>query len=273
MKKTAQLNQTSLYNDAELRMKELMAAKEFMQKFISTAPEGKIHIIRKNQAIQYYVRKTPSDRSGNYLPKTESSKIRKYLQKAYYEKAITIVESEIDTLKKILSCSRFSQNMIEIYSEYPEEIRNFVVPLECSDEDFVNKWMEEKYVGKQIPETTATFTTNKGEQVRSKSELNIANALAAKGIPYKYECPLTLKGGNTIYPDFTVLNVKKRRVIYWEHRGMMDDRGYSRDAVERTKDMNRNGIILGKNLIITEETGNCPLNTTEIDAVINNYFL
>ena len=54
MKKTAQLNQTSLYNDAELRMKEVMAAKEFMQKFISTAPEGKIHIIRKNQAIQYY---------------------------------------------------------------------------------------------------------------------------------------------------------------------------------------------------------------------------
>ena len=185
----------------------------------------------------------------------------------------TIVESVLVTLKKILSCSRFSQNMIEIYSEYPEEIRNFVVPLECSDEDFVNKWLEEKYVGKQIPETTATFTTNKGEQVRSKSELNIANALAAKGIPYKYECPLTLKGGNTIYPDFTVLNVKKRRVIYWEHRGMMDDRGYSRDAVERVKDMNRNGIILGKNLIITEETGNCPLNTTEIDAVINNYFL
>ena len=105
--------------------------------------------------------------------------------------------------------------MIEIYSEYPEEIRNFVVPLECSDEDFVNKWMEEKYVGKQLPETTATFTTNKGEQVRSKSELNIANALAAKGIPYKYECPLTLKGGNPIYPDFTVLDVKKRRVIYW----------------------------------------------------------
>ena len=54
---------------------------------------------------------------------------------------------------------------------------------------------------------------------------------------------------------------------------MMDDRGYSRDAVERVKDMNRNGIILGKNLIITEETGNCPLNTTEIDAVIKNYFL
>ena len=76
-----------------------------------------------------------------------------------FGKIITIVESELDTLKKILSCSRFSQNMIETYSEYPEEIRNFVVPLECSDEDFVNKWMEEKYVGKQIPETTATFTT------------------------------------------------------------------------------------------------------------------
>ncbi|MDY4999912.1 MAG: hypothetical protein SPF05_02925 [Lachnospiraceae bacterium] len=39
------------------------------------------------------------------------------------------------------------------------------------------------------------------------------------------------------------------------------------------KELNRNGIVLGKNLIITEETSSSPLNTTEIDSMIKNYLI
>ncbi len=39
--------------------------------------------------------------------------------------------------------------------------------------------------------------------VRSKSEVIIANALAAKGVDYAYERPLTIDGV-TKYPDFTI---------------------------------------------------------------------
>ncbi len=53
---------------------------------------------------------------------------------------------------------------------------------------------------------------------------------------------------------------------------MMDDRDYARQAVFKMKSMLKNGIILGKNLIITEETTANPLGTNEIAAVVNRYF-
>ncbi len=118
----------------------------------------------------------------------------------------------------------------------------------------------------------AGIFTGKMEPVRLKSELNIANALAVKGIPYKYECPLILKNGTRIHPDFTVLNVKERKQIYWEHRGMMDDKDYATRSVLRIKTYMKNGIVIGDQLIITEETSLNPLGTNEIDAIIKEFF-
>ncbi|OGV39518.1 MAG: hypothetical protein A2X48_12845 [Lentisphaerae bacterium GWF2_49_21] len=67
--------------------------------------------------------------------------------------------------------------------------------------------------------------TSKGQAVRSKSELLIAEAFIAAGIHFEYEKPLTL-GGGTRYPDFTVENDVSGRIIYWEHLGMLDRADY-----------------------------------------------
>ena len=109
-------------------------------------------------------------------------------------------------------------------------------------------------------------------KIRVEEELNIANLLYKNGIPYKYECPLILSTGEKIHPDFTVLDVKRRRVVYWEHRGMMDKDTYWPDAVQRVKKYGREGIILGQGLIITEETRDIVLGTSEIERIIHAYF-
>ena len=72
-----------------------------------------------------------------------------------------------------------------------------------------------------------------------------------------------------LYPDFTILDMKNRIEIYWEHRGMMDNEEYAAKTVARLKMMMKNGICVGKNLIITEETSTNPLGTDEIEAVVN----
>ena len=90
-------------------------------------------------------------------------------------------------------------------------------------------------------------------------------------VPYKYECPLILFGGRVIHPDFTLLDTHMRREIYWEHRGMMDDRSYLKDTVQRIKTYRKEGIQLGDNLIITEETSTLPLGTDEILSVIKHF--
>ena len=67
--------------------------------------------------------------------------------------------------------------------------------------------------------------TSTGLAVRSKSELIIADALAAAGIAFEYERPLTL-GGGTRYPDFTIDDEISGRTIYWEHLGMLEREDY-----------------------------------------------
>ena len=68
--------------------------------------------------------------------------------------------------------------------------------------------------------------TERGDLVRSKSELVIADKLHARGIDYAYEQPLVLPNGRTRYPDFTIADHARGVSFYWEHLGMLDDQGY-----------------------------------------------
>lgn len=108
--------------------------------------------------------------------------------------------------------------------------------------------------------------------MRSKSELNIANTLYKMEIPYKYKCPFVLMNGRTVHPDFTILDIVNRREIYWEHRGMMDDRMYLKQSVQRIKEYRKSGIYVGDNLLITEETSTLPLGTDEIEDIARHFF-
>ena len=62
--------------------------------------------------------------------------------------------------------------------------------------------------------------TMRGEMVRSKSEVIIADHLANNDIEYEYERPLTI-GGVTKYPDFTIEDMESGLTVYWEHSGML----------------------------------------------------
>ena len=68
--------------------------------------------------------------------------------------------------------------------------------------------------------------TERGELVRSKSELVIADKLHARGIDYAYEQPLKLPNGRTRYPDFTIADHAMGVTYFWEHLGMLHDPAY-----------------------------------------------
>jgi len=56
--------------------------------------------------------------------------------------------------------------------------------------------------------------------VRSKSEMNIANVLHLKQVPFAYEVPLFAKDGSMYLPDFTIR--WQGEEYYWEHVGRLD---------------------------------------------------
>lgn len=266
------MNPMTLYEDAQKRLREVERLRREVEHRLAQYEPGKIHIVTGKRRLQFYLRTDAKDKSGHYISKKDNRKIRHFLQKRYDEKLEELLLREKETLEEFLHGFHHSEKQIrDLFSKKPPEIKAYLSPVDVSTEDYVTAWQQQVYVGKEISQDLPTFVTNRGEHVRSKSELTIANALAKNGIPYKYECPLRLSNGQTIYPDFTVLNVSRRKVYYWEHRGMMDDREYCRHTVQRLKLLAKAGVHLGQELIITEESMACPLGTDEIEAVIRTY--
>lgn len=180
-----------------------------------------------------------------------------------------LLKLEKESLEKFLKKTvSIDEKIKEIYSKNPQEIKDYIIPVDVSDEDYIQGWISTQFNKKYISEEVTTYKTNRNEYVRSKSELNIANTLSKMGVPYVYEKPFTLYNGQIIYPDFTLLDIRRRKEIYWEHRGMMDDVNYAINSVQRIKQLNKSGVVIGDNLIITEETKDFQLGTDEIERIV-----
>lgn len=82
-------------------------------------------------------------------------------------------------------------------------------------------------------DTREWHRTLRGELVRSKSEMRIANCLYERGIDYEYEKPLHLCNGRCIYPDFTIRD-RLGLTFYWEHLFPLNDQRY-REHWRRTR--------------------------------------
>lgn len=76
----------------------------------------------------------------------------------------------------------------------------------------------------------------------------------------------------TIRPDFTVMNIRTGEVYLYEHFGMMDDIDYVDKNVKKLELYEKNGYLLGNNLVITHETSESPLNIGIVESYINLYF-
>ena len=132
-------------------------------------------------------------------------------------------------------------------------------------------WMQADYPkNTNHPETLIHPTVN-GLMVRSKSESLIAIALSEHGIPFRYESIITIN--NVQYaPDFSILNKRNKRIIYWEHFGLINDEQYSENMLDKIQAYNSANIILGDNLILTFENKDRPLTYEMIHRIINQYF-
>lgn len=106
--------------------------------------------------------------------------------------------------------------------------------------------------------------TTRGELVRSKSELAIAEHLFSLGLSYLYERELPgTVDKDKLRPDFSFIDDAGDLVI-WEHLGMLDRPDYAAGWDWKRKWYERNGFVLGRNLFTTDEIGG--LDMRSIDA-------
>jgi hypothetical protein len=121
--------------------------------------------------------------------------------------------------------------------------------------------------------------TLRGEMVRSKSELTIADRLYSNHIDYIYEHPLTING-RTRYPDFTIEDAESGRKFYWEHCGMLLNPHYCERWERKVKWYRDNGILPwqeggGSNgtLIITKDSEAGGISSKEIEDIVRRVLM
>lgn len=110
---------------------------------------------------------------------------------------------------------------------------------------FADPLPREVVVGKatRFLEEGLIHRTERGELVRSKSELVIADKLFARGVEYVYEQPVILPDGRSRYPDFTIADHARGVTFYWEHLGMLGDPGYRRRWERKREEYRLAGIF------------------------------
>lgn len=260
----------SIFTSFITRKKELEKLKQQLEKQLSKSPEGFLRISNSRNHPQYYLRTDPKDKNGIYIPQANTKLICGLAQKGYNKKVLQSIEQELNAINKYITSFPHT-TAEEVYETITPERRLLISPILETNEQYAQKWSNTPFETKGIGESTPPLLTEKGEPVRSKSEVIIADILHREGIPYRYECPLLLKGGKIIHPDFTTLNIQSRKILYWEHLGKMDDPIYAQNAIDRLNDYEENGISLGESLIVTWETKNTPLNPNIIRKKIRNF--
>ncbi len=133
-------------------------------------------------------------------------------------------------------------------------------------------------VGNLFLEERLIHLTSRGEAVRSKSEVIIANLLHTKGVQYHYEQPLELDGV-VKYPDFTIEDDNTGITYYWEHCGLLHDPSYSRRWNEKREWYREHKILpreegggLKGTLILTRDELDGGINSQAISELVGRVF-
>ncbi|MBE5853553.1 MAG: hypothetical protein E7299_11505 [Lachnospiraceae bacterium] len=250
--------------------REQMLAKLIKEKerALKNAPEGSLRANKSGQRTQYYHYTSSANTNGKYLRASEQNLIHALAQKEYDQKILRSAHNEKALLEKLNML--YEKEMIEdVYEKIVQGKRDVINPIVQPRETYIKQWMEQEYDGLKFRDDAPEFYSDKGERMRSKSELLIANALYKNHIPYKYEKPLYLLSYGKVHPDFTILDVENRKEIYWEHLGLMDDLDYREKSLHKLIWYELDGYLLGDSLIITFETSKQPLNSKWIELIIN----
>lgn len=256
----------------EEKVKELDRLIMKAEKSLKKAPEGTLVLSRSNGKVQYHHKTESNQKKGKYIPSKNRSLITALAQKEYDLRFLKVIKEQKNKLCKAIKLLS-DIDFTKAYSELSEARRKLVKPYILTNEQYVEQWMSVQYIGKEFSDDTPILMTDRGERVRSKTEKILADKFFSLGIPYRYEYPLKLKGYGTVYPDFTLLNVRKRKEIYLEHFGMMDNPEYCQKAIQKLENYARNGIHVGKNLLVTFETLRKPLDMKVVEKMLKEFIL
>lgn len=121
------------------------------------------------------------------------------------------------------------------------------------------------------------YFTSFGLVVRSRIEASIAEMAYSKGYYIMYEKKIILSDNvgemHIVYPDFILCEnefTPDSCWIYWEHLGMLDFEEYRQQTLNKLKLYPMNGILFGRNLVLTCDDMNQGVDLRAVRNVLDS---
>ena len=261
----------SLTKELMTRIERLEMAVKSAKDVLKDAPEGSLRINRSASFTRFYHITQKGDTRGRYLPMSEKELVAKLANKDYAQRLLAEAERELMETKVFLQ--KVEKNTSEsIHAGLIPQRQELVDPILRNEEERIRYWNSLPYSTSSYEPEEKIFQTRRGEMVRSKSELLIADMYYELGIPYRYECALKLKNGKVKHPDFTLYHAGRRMVLYHEHLGRLDDEGYRLRNMKKLRQYEESEICLGKNLLVSWEAAKFPFNIQVFRKEIEEIF-
>ena len=250
----------------------------------STSVEGRLTCKwDRRRKLDYYYIKQPGDDREVPVSRKPNSRVWKLQRKRFADRMIQILSNNIQ-VKELFLNLLLPDDPSDVLESLPKAYRpNPVFRPKGNPKAPQEHGIRADMQRQDIPQSEnpkdrhqLTLTTSFGLLVRTKGELAIAEMLYSMGIEFYYEKALHLEVLRreketgvpywttwTYYPDFTII-LPSDRIVYWEHKGMLDDYGYSEHDAQKSVDYNINRIYQPHNLIVTEEG---PKNTIDFENI------
>ncbi len=241
---------------------------------VNDAPPGKLVSRRRNGSFEYSYR--IRDNTGKereiYIPKSDIEYARQLAFRDYAKVRLIEAREEKQIMDSWIDFIRSERSADKYLIDHPGA-GNLVLDQLTSPDEAIQKWQNADYrKSNRYMEYLKYTTVVPGLLVRSKSEADIISRMVYYGVPFRYEEEVIVND-IAFHPDITGLNCRTRQIKYWEHQGAWDKENYVKPLKDREVQLARAGIIPWKNLIITTETADEPLDITWVDTIIQHFFL
>ena len=269
------MNKKKLQAELQKMLKDLDNLIAYIEKHPVMKEKSSLVVCENQKVTNIY--KSTEGGIRQYLGNDKQEEIKALAKKAHYSKMLSAARKERDQIQKCIRTLNSGNGITDIDDVYPslnKVIRRTEGPFTMTDDGYVSKWLKKNNYLRDNRQLNGQYRTLKGEYVKSKSEVIIADRFTYYGVPYVYEITTASDAFVDMrYPDFLILNKSTKEEFYWEHLGKMGDPQYAAKNQIKMEQFAKQGMILGKNLIVSFECGDRPLSTEYVDSVIKAMFL
>ena len=235
----------------------------------------------------YYRAKPPGKSRSKYLGDASNDEVQgikeAHFVKAYLDEAMEYAAklSALIAAAKPLDYDSINQNLPKVYRGFRGFGQNSKIDGSELMDDRAVKWLKVKRAEKEAMlrkypdkhKDNLKHTGMDGALYRSKSEMDIADALFLCGIPYIYELPVELSDGVYRF-DFRCLSLYDyESEIIIEHQGMMEQPGYQQKHINTIIACLNNGITPNVNIFFTYDDIHGHADTRQIKFIIDSVLL